>query len=267
MKKIKIGPSFILLVLFGVLTNKFLLILNYMLALSLHELAHLFVAVKSGYTLKIFKLDMFGLSIELNERIDDKDSFKINLAGPMFNLLIVVLCMSLYWLVPTSYFYLNTFCFANLILAIFNLLPVYPLDGGKIFRGMIKSDRVYKILDCVIRFSLAILSICAFFMNGLKLSGILYVLIALFLITNTNKTIPTMSLFKIKSNKSFDKVVILKVSETDNLFSLIKKIKSYNYTIFYLPTRQKYYDEDNVIELSLKYPLNLTLGEISLDKF
>ena len=71
-----------------------------------------------------------------------------------------------------------------------------------------------------------------------------------------------MSIFKIKSNKNFDKVVILKVSEDEILLNLIKKIKSYNYTIFYLPSKQKYYDEDNIIELSLKYPLTSTLHEI-----
>ena len=142
MKKFKLGISFLLLILICFITGNVELIINYILALTLHELAHLFVAVKSGYSLKLIKLDMFGLSIDLNEMIDDRDNFKINIAGPVCNLLMVVCCMAFYWLIPTSYFYLNTFCFANLILAIFNLLPVYPLDGGKIFRGIIKNDKI-----------------------------------------------------------------------------------------------------------------------------
>ena len=156
MKKIRVGPSFLLLVLLGFLTGKFVLIFNYLCALILHELAHALVAVRAGYSLKLIKLDVFGLSIELNERIDDKDCFKINIAGPIFNLLLCVICMAMYWLIPSSYGYLNTFCFCNLVLAIFNLLPVYPLDGGKIFRGLIKSDKTYKVLDCVIRYFLAV---------------------------------------------------------------------------------------------------------------
>ena len=264
MKKLKVGPSFLLLILFGFLTNQIVLIFNYLLALSFHELAHLWVAVKSGYSLKILKLDVFGLSIELNETIDDKDNFKINIAGPVFNLLLCVVCMALYWLVPISFFYLNTFCFANLILAIFNLIPVYPLDGGKVFRGMIKSDKVYKILDSVIRYSLAGVFICAFIVSCFNVPNLLMLVMAIFFITSRGKQTPTMSIFKFRQNKSFDKVVILKVQETETLFNLIKQIKSNHYTIFYSPKLNKYFDEDNIIELSLKHLLTTTLIELSV---
>ena len=262
MKKFKLGASFLLLVIVSLICGQTVLILNYILALSLHEIAHLWVAVKNGYSLKLIKLDIFGLSIELNEIIDDKDSFKINVAGPVFNLLLCIICMALYWLIPTSYFYLNTFCFCNLILAIFNLLPVYPLDGGKIFRGMIKSDRTYKVLDCVIRYSLAILFICAFVISCFKIPNFLLLILSLFFITSKGKQTPTMSIFKYRQNKHFDKVVILKVSETETLFNLIKQIKSHHYTIFYVPKLNKYFDEDNIIDLSLKNSLTITLNEV-----
>lgn len=262
MKKFKIGPSFLFLILFAFLCGQVGLIINYLLALSMHELAHLLVAVKNGYSLKLAKLDIFGLSIELNERIDDKDSFKINIAGPVFNLLLCLVCMALYWLVPTSYIYLNEFCFANLILAIFNLLPVYPLDGGKIFRGMIKSDKAYKSLDRVIRYSLAIFFICAFIISCFKTPNLLLLLVSIFFATSKGKQTPTMSIFKYRQNKHFDKVVILKVEGTETLFSLIKQIKPHNYTIFYVPKLNKYFDEDNVIELSLQHSLTMQLSQI-----
>lgn len=262
MKKVKIGPSFLLLVLIGFLSGQAMLILNYLLALSLHELAHLWVAGKSGYTLKLIKLDMFGMSVELNETIDDKDNFKVNVAGPVFNMLLCVFCMALYWAVPTSYHYLNTFCFANLILAIFNLLPVYPLDGGKIFRGMIKSDKTYKILDCVVRYSLATLFIGAFVFSCFNVPNLLLLILGVFFMTSKGKQTPTMSIFKFRQNKHIDKVVILKVEETETLFNLIKQIKSHHYTIFYVPKLNKYLDEDCVVELSLQHHLTSKIKEI-----
>lgn len=267
MKKIKIGASFLLVIAISLIFGQVSLVCNYLLALSLHELAHLLVAVRSGYSLKLIKLDVFGLSIELNEQIDDNDSFKINVAGPIFNLLLCVLCMALYWLVPTSYSYLNTFCFCNLILAIFNLLPVYPLDGGKIFRGMIKSDKLYKILDCVIRYSLAGLFICAFIVSCFNLPNLLLLILSLFFITSKRKQTPTMSIFKYRQNKHFDKVVILKVEGNENLFNLIKQIKSHCYTIFYVPKMNKYFDEDKIIELSLKNPLTSKINEVGYWQF
>ena len=74
---------------------------------------------------------------------------------------------------------------------------------------------------------------------------------------------PTMSIFKYRKNKHFDKVVILKVEETETLFSLIKQIKQQHYTIFYVPKLNKYFDEDNVIDLSLKNPLGTQILDLS----
>lgn len=263
MKKFKIAPSFFLLIVFCLLSNKVVLMFNYILALMLHELAHLFVATNCGYSLRLIKLDIFGLSVELNEIIDDRDNFKINIAGPVFNLLLCILCMALYWLVPMSYFYLNTFCFCNLILAIFNLLPVYPLDGGKIFRGIIKSNKTYRVLDGLIRYALATLFICSFVVSCFQTVNFMLLLLALFFITSKGKQTPTMSIFKFRQNKSFDKVVILKAEETEILFNLIKQIKSNHYTIFYVPKLNKYYDEDNIIKLSLKYPLTTQIINVN----
>ncbi len=263
MKKVKIGASFLLLVIFCLISGKIVLFINYLFALSLHEMAHLWVAGSRGYSLKQVKLDMFGLAVDLNETIDDKDQFAINIAGPIFNLLICVLCLATYWLIPSSYIYLNTFCFCNLMLAIFNLLPVYPLDGGKIFRAMIKSDKVYKALDLVIRYSLACLSICAFIISCRKVPNLLLLVLSIFFITSKLDKTPTMSIFKYRKNKHFDKVVILKVDETETLFSLIKQIKSHHYTIFYSPKLNKYFDEDMVIDLSLKNQLTSQLVDLN----
>ena len=263
MKKIRVGVSFFLLIIIALVSGQVLLLTNYFLALLLHELAHLWVAVKNGYSLKLIKMDIFGLSIELNETIDDKDSFKINIAGPLLNLLLCIICMALYWSIPISYEYLNSFCVCNLVLALFNLIPIYPLDGGKIFRGIIKNDKTYKLLDCGIRYSLAVLFICAYVVTFNKTSNLLLVIMAIFFLTSKGKQAPTMSIFKYRQNKHFDKVVILKVDQSEILFNLIKQIKSHHYTIFYVPKLNKYYDEDNIIELSLTNKLTCTLQEIN----
>ena len=133
MKKIKINPSFLLVVIISMLTRNLIVLTNYLLALFLHELAHLFVSNQKGYSLKVIRLSVFGLSLELNEKINDRDQFAINIAGPCFNLFICLVCLASYWIFPNTYQYLNVFCFVNFTLALFNLLPIYPLDGGKIF--------------------------------------------------------------------------------------------------------------------------------------
>lgn len=251
-----------LLILACLIIKNGLILINYFSALVLHELAHLFVATKRGYKLKLIKLDMFGMSVNLDEQIDDRDSFAINIAGPLFNLLLCVVCLACYWLFPISYTYLNTFCFANLTLAMFNLLPIYPLDGGKVFKGIIRNDKGYKIFDRVVR----IVFICLFallFIFSCKHSPNWFCLVFIvFLFSSIQKSAPTLSIFKNLTRKHFEKVVMLKVDENESLFALIKKIKHGHYTIFYLPKSQKSFDEDSLLELATKFPLTTTLKQI-----
>ena len=261
MKKFKVGTSFFLLVLLCVLTKNIAVFLNYFLALFLHELAHLFVASRKGYSLKLIKLDIFGLSLDLNEKIDDSDTFAISVAGPMFNMFLCLCCLAMYWLWPMSFYYLNLFCLSNLILAVFNLLPIYPLDGGKIVRAMIKSEKTYKIIDRTIRCSFAIVLIILFVLSCYSYPNFLFVLFLIFLVTSTKRT-PTLSLFKYKNNKSFEKVVLLKVNNKETLFSMLKKINSRHYTIFYSQKGSKYIDENQIISYATHFPLETKLEDI-----
>lgn len=262
MKKIRFGISFFLLIFVCILFNRFVLLLNYLFALILHELAHVLVARSKGYSLKMLKFDLFGLSVELNEKIEDKDSFIINLAGPLLNLLLVLLCMAMYWLIPVSFHYLNVFCMANIMLAFFNMIPIYPLDGGKIFSSMIKNDKLYKKLDLVVRLVMASVFVGLFVYTMNKNINFMFLIFAIFFITSSCKRTPTMSIFKYTTNKNFEKVVMLKVKETESLFNLIKKIKQNRYTIFYNSLNKKYLDEEEIINLATKYPLTLTLKDI-----
>lgn len=262
MKKFKLGLSFLFLILFGILTGQLMLLINYILALSLHELAHMYVSIKSGYTLKKIKIDMFGMSVDLNEKIDNKDSFKINIAGPLFNLMLCVVCMALYWLLPNSFNYLNNFCVANFIIAVFNLLPIYPLDGGKIFYGIVKEGKTYNRIDKIIRGVLSSLFMCLFVFSCLSKMNPIFLLFAIFFIVSKKKPESSLSIFKYKQNKNFDKVVIIKVNETDTLFSLIKQIRLHHYTIFYCPKLNKYFDEDYIINITLKQPLDTMLLDL-----
>lgn len=264
MKKIKIGASIILLLIMCLIFHNIVLLFNYMLALFLHEMAHLYVATKRGYNLKQFKLDMFGMSIELDEEVLSRDSFAINIAGPLLNLGLCVFCMAMYWIFPLSYVYLNVFCFANLSLALFNLLPLYPLDGGKIFKSMISNDKLYFRLDVAFRVMLSLIFLVLFIISVFNIINWFYLLMTIFFATSFQKKVPTFSIFKHTREKYFQKVVLIKVSIDDDLYSLIKLIKRKYYTIFYCNKFSGLYiDEDRVIYLATRYPLKTRLKELN----
>lgn len=263
MKKFKFSITFLLLIIVCVLTKNLIVFINYILALTLHELAHLFIASKLGYSLKQFKLNIFGLSVELNEKINKQDSFYINLAGPMFNLLLCLICVSLYWLIPASFKVLNTFCICNLVLAIFNLLPVYPLDGGKIFSTLIENEKKYKITSLIIRLILIGVFLVLFFLSLIIKPNLFFLLIAFFFCFPIKRE-PNFSIFKTHKNKGIEKITMLKISGDEDLLTLIKKLKSNQFIIFYCNhTKSICLDQEKLIELSTKYPLLTKIKEIS----
>lgn len=70
-----------------------------------------------------------------NLRDGRKDLALVSLAGPLTNILLAIIASLILRLVPNSIFYylLSAAVHLNLLLAIFNLLPIPPLDGSKIF--------------------------------------------------------------------------------------------------------------------------------------
>jgi len=262
MKKFRVGISFVLLVVLSIITKNFILLANYNLALYLHEMGHVIVANKRGYTLKILNLDMFGMSVKLNEEVDDRDSFAVNIAGPVVNLLISLVCLAMYTIVPSSVKYLSVFCYCNIVLAIFNLIPIYPLDGGKIFKNSIKSKKVYKILDFLVRFVFVVISlIFIFVMKSPKI--VLLLPIILFFLFTSKKTSSNFTLFKNKKTKSHEGVDIVKIDGNMRIFEVVKMINKKKFLIFYCKdVKNHYFDEDMLIDIAKIYPIDAEIKDV-----
>lgn len=97
----------------------------------LHEFAHRFTAIKLGYTPEKISFGLFGGVLHVREgMIKPRHELLIHLSGPFFNIVTAIILYGLYlyfylpWLVPVI--------LANAVLALYNLMPFYPLDGGKI---------------------------------------------------------------------------------------------------------------------------------------
>ncbi len=98
---------------------------------SLHESAHALAAIALGYTPEMVSAGLFGGVLHLEEAcIKPRDALIIHQAGPLCNLSIAAMGYLVY--TGTGGAWLYDMIAANLILALFNLLPLYPLDGGKI---------------------------------------------------------------------------------------------------------------------------------------
>ena len=68
------------------------------------------------------------------------DEIKIALSGPMINLLTALIFTAMWWLVPETYPYTDLAAFASLSIATVNLLPCYPLDGGRMLLAFLSES-------------------------------------------------------------------------------------------------------------------------------
>ncbi len=157
--------------------------LTYILALILHELSHLLVARLLHHNLTNVLFMPYGVSIDARgEYISPSHEVAIALAGPVCNILIVMISVCIWWMYPSMYAYTKNFVDVNIVLALFNLLPILPLDGGRalvnvFFNSSAKVKRVMNII-CII---LVILFAGLFLYSLTRTANPTYLFVACFL--------------------------------------------------------------------------------------
>ncbi|WP_059040909.1 site-2 protease family protein [Paenibacillus rubinfantis] len=135
---ISFHPLFVMVMLMSVLTGHFLELLALFAIVFVHEMGH--VVAARMYGIKVLSVQMlpFG-GVAVMEDAGDITAGRemaIALAGPLQNLLLIGASLLLHaaglWDGP----FLNYFIQSNLLIALFNLLPILPLDGGKISQAI-----------------------------------------------------------------------------------------------------------------------------------
>ncbi|MBW2971559.1 site-2 protease family protein [Candidatus Woesearchaeota archaeon] len=106
----------------------------------LHELSHSVIARRNGLKVENITLFFFGGMASAHEQhISPKKEFQMAIAGPMMSLFIASVFLVIYNI--TDWFYVAAVASylyrINMILAIFNLVPGFPLDGGRVLRSVI----------------------------------------------------------------------------------------------------------------------------------
>jgi len=120
----------------------------------LHELGHSMVARAHG--IRVYDIILWPLGgLARLERLPDgpRAEFQIALAGPVVNLILALLLLPLLYVkggqLPTDLDRLSDWTlleyalFVNLLMGGFNLVPAFPLDGGRILRALLSSRLPY----------------------------------------------------------------------------------------------------------------------------
>lgn len=151
------------------------------LCVLLHELGHALVARRYGIQTRDILLTPIGGIANLEEMPPLKIEWKVALAGPVVNLVIALLLYggSRVAYTPLDFSkmrlpislpdFMRDLLVANIVLAVFNLMPVFPMDGGRVLRSLLSfvtSDVVAtRIATLIGQFAALIFGLFAF-MNG-----------------------------------------------------------------------------------------------------
>lgn len=155
--KIKLNLSIFLFITLFIITNQIEIYLLIMIFALIHEFSHLVCGVILGFKPKILTIMPFGFSIEFETIVQDynKKVLKSNnvavkniliaLSGPCINLLMVILGSKLK--LDSNIIY------SNFLICIFNLIPIYPLDGGRILLNILKifggNKKANRYMNCI----------------------------------------------------------------------------------------------------------------------
>ncbi len=130
--RIRVSFSVVVMAAIAIATGHIRETLSYAAAVVFHEFSHATVASRLGYTLTALKIMPYGAALTGEfETAKCRDEFLIAIAGPVSNIIFAVVFIALWWLVPSLFYYTEIYVSANLFTALVNLLPVFPLDGGR----------------------------------------------------------------------------------------------------------------------------------------
>jgi Zn-dependent protease/CBS domain-containing protein len=169
-------------------------------AIVAHELSHAIVARRRGLPVRSITLFALGGMAQLEKDPEDaKTEFLVSVVGPIASAAIGFVCLMLAWLLgwtmtagPTTPLMamLVWLGYINIGLAIFNLLPGFPMDGGRVLRAIVwwytgsvqRATRAASLTGQVVAFAFIIFGIFRFF-GGAGFSGLWLAFIGWFLLS------------------------------------------------------------------------------------
>jgi Zn-dependent protease/CBS domain-containing protein len=165
--------------------------LLFFVSILLHELGHAVVALRHGLRTRSITLFIFGGVAQLEK--DPKDGraeFWMAAAGPLVSLTLAGLfytCATLPFVGPSAAAVAKYLALINLILAVFNLIPAFPMDGGRLLRGALwgamgkaRATRIASGAGTFFAFFLIFAGVFSL-LRGDSLGGFWYILIGWFI--------------------------------------------------------------------------------------
>ena len=272
-RKFNVNPAFFIILIWLIFATDIYVAVSYFLVIFIHELGHYYVAKYCGYKLSKFSLSPYGVSLSYyGQTLEQKDEIYIALAGPVVNLVVALITVAFWWMFPTFYLVSYNFVKVNLIIALTNLLPAFPLDGGRVFVSLFsniverrKALKITKIFNVVLSVMFFILFFVFCFINF----NPTYLLFAVFLTMgvldlNFLSKYEKINVFN-KKMKNFSKPKIYVINENTKLKDILNKIegnKTYLFVLMQENGKSTILSDEFILKLSLNFDVNQSLRDL-----
>lgn len=159
-----------------------------------HELSHSLVAISRGYKVSGITLFFLGGVSEIEEEaVKASEEFWIAVVGPLTSLVLAAIFWGLLLVNPggsaQAEALFQYLAFINVALAVFNLIPAFPLDGGRVLKAAVwqasgslpRANAVASTVGSLFGFALIGIGIVLAFVTGSFISGLWLVFIGWFI--------------------------------------------------------------------------------------
>ena len=245
LNKIYINPIFIIILFIFILIGEFRFITYFMILILVHELGHIFISLLFKWNIDKIIILPFGGLTKYNEIINRPliEEFLVAISG-------IILQLTFYNFIK-YYIDYKYFSFINYFIILFNLIPIYPLDGSKIlnvFFNIITSYKNSLNLTLIVSYIFIIIFSLLFFNINKIIAFIL-----IFLMLEVNK------LKKVK-NELFNKFLLERYLNNfkfrkEKIINSVDKMKKDYRHLFYLDN--KYMTENTFLKKMFDFKCNL----------
>ena len=162
------------------------------ISILLHEFSHSLVASRSGLPIRKITLFLFGGVAQMERDVDNPIlELKMAAAGPAMSVVLAGLFFGLAKLFASHrlvYALMDNLKYINLLVIVFNMVPGFPLDGGRILRALIwrrtgnvqKATKIASRIGTVFAYLLMVVGVINLF-SGILIGGLWLIFIGFFL--------------------------------------------------------------------------------------
>lgn len=249
------------------------------LCVILHELGHVYAAKWLGYPCKQIKMYMIGGVAQIEGDWDQKPKheFLITIAGPAVNLIIALIIILFYAfnfpmleeIIKTdknwTYFF-PELAIGNIVLIIFNMLPIFPLDGGRVFRSLlVMITKQHEKSTLFVNYTALILSVALAVFMAYTSQYVTVLICVLIFGSNLIQIITTYKKRKEKKKEEKRKEEMIKNLPKDITILFRERIFISTYIGSFLnqiPENAEIIYENDVFGRSFRYPIRLNRQEV-----